>query len=633
MANPSAQTWCSDTLHSLLGCSDSALASYLTSIASTASSHRKILSILKEGDVNPIQATNGIDKERILDKFARDLFHKCNNNKRGGSTSSAGTSARTSGNRKSSSSNEIDKKKKKSNADWIKSAAAYDLIDNDGDEYGYGNNNYNATKVEGDASIAIVSKASASTASSKPLHEIKIKQKDKRKKKSKTYNDNYDDEVNYDDYDNGNNKSSKSSKRRNKHDEKDMKRKSREDKKRRRRRTKLSSSSSDEDDGHRDSVDVRRKYENEVEQRRINRDRKKRTRSYSYSDGEDNSDKEEPGYDEIVVDDGDGDDLTPEQRAEKEREQDLKERDEFAKRLLEKDGRRNDPKNADDSNEKSEKMKKRVEMEQRLARGEEVVDEATGSTITLKSLREESRRAYLKQRTERELKLLEQELQDEEEMFDEDKLTEKEKKRIELRRQILQMARQDKGKKDQGEDDGFYRLPDEYEEQEGRTKAEKDNALLKSRYVEEKVEKTEQQLWEESQVQKAMVGGHRTKRGKLNDQKQYDLVFDDQIDFVMTDERKGYDQRKKKGKRSKRRNRSDESDASMSSQSEGQSEIVETKPLTAHEKILIGRKKLPVYPYREEFLSAVRDQKVLILVGEVSRSNMHTYMKYMYIYI
>ena len=42
----------------------------------------------------------------------------------------------------------------------------------------------------------------------------------------------------------------------------------------------------------------------------------------------------------------------------------------------------------------------------------------------------------------------------------------------------------------------------------------------------------------------------------------------------------------------------------------------EQKPLTAHEEILQLRKRLPVYPYREEFLEAVRDNKILIIVGE-----------------
>jgi pre-mRNA-splicing factor ATP-dependent RNA helicase DHX16 len=40
------------------------------------------------------------------------------------------------------------------------------------------------------------------------------------------------------------------------------------------------------------------------------------------------------------------------------------------------------------------------------------------------------------------------------------------------------------------------------------------------------------------------------------------------------------------------------------------------KLLTEHELILEGRKKLPVYTYRDEFLAAVRSNKVLIVVGE-----------------
>ena len=42
----------------------------------------------------------------------------------------------------------------------------------------------------------------------------------------------------------------------------------------------------------------------------------------------------------------------------------------------------------------------------------------------------------------------------------------------------------------------------------------------------------------------------------------------------------------------------------------------EEKSLTAHEKIVIGRKRLPIYAYREEFLEAVRDNKIIVVVGE-----------------
>ncbi|GMH85403.1 hypothetical protein TL16_g10218 [Triparma laevis f. inornata] len=38
--------------------------------------------------------------------------------------------------------------------------------------------------------------------------------------------------------------------------------------------------------------------------------------------------------------------------------------------------------------------------------------------------------------------------------------------------------------------------------------------------------------------------------------------------------------------------------------------------MSEYEKIQITRKNLPVFAYREEFLSAVKEHQVLILVGE-----------------
>jgi len=579
-SKPAAETWCSDTLHNILGCSDTALAGYLTSVASSVSSHHKILSILHEGEVQPIHAKSEKDKERILKEFALELFQRCHPNY------SSSSKAENSKARKRSKLDTASLEKK-SNADWIKKAGNYDLIADD-----------NENNERGEYSVKTQSVSlSTSTKNTeiKPVQEIEIKSRsDKSRKKSrKDHNVDFNEKTNDND-DNASNGHERS---------KDSKRRSR--RRRRRRRAELSSSSSEEDNN--DFVDIRRKYDTEVEQRRVERYEKKSRISNNVSPT--NSDNE---IDEKEVTEEKEEE--PEERAERERQQDLKERDEFAKRLLERDQRKTKSgKDNDNNNDKQENLAKRLEMEKRLARGETVIDEGTGSSINLKNLREESRRAYLKQRTERELKLLERELADEEEMFDQEKLTDKERKRIELRKQILEMARDDKIKKNRSENDGFYRLPDEYEEQEGRTKAEKDNALLKSRYVEEKVEKSEQQLWEESQVQKATVSGMRSKKGKEKDEKEYDFVFEDQIDFVMTDKRKGYDERDKKKRRSRKRSESESS--SMSSDNESEKNLV-VKSLTAHEKLLEGRKKLPVFPYREEFLSAVKDHQVLILVGE-----------------
>jgi pre-mRNA-splicing factor ATP-dependent RNA helicase DHX16 len=321
--------------------------------------------------------------------------------------------------------------------------------------------------------------------------------------------------------------------------------------------------------------------------------------------------------------------LTEEERAEIERERDLRERDEFAARLAERDKAKSkslDERGPEGKNDAQEIARRREEYERRLARGEEVVDEATGKVLTLDRLREESRRAYLKKREERELTLLEKSLEDEKELFGEsgEGLTEKERERIRLGREILKMAkgRGKTGGDDEDENDGFYRLPDEYEEKEG-TKAEKDQALLSSRYVEEKGEKSEQQLWEEEQTARAagMAGGKKGKKGE----KKYDLVFEDQIDFVMTGTSAGYDKRDKKHL-PRGDSRGDESDSSDSSRSRSRSpstaraerskKILESLPLSHREKMLEGRKKLPIYPYREELLAAIKDHQVLIVVAE-----------------
>ena len=82
----------------------------------------------------------------------------------------------------------------------------------------------------------------------------------------------------------------------------------------------------------------------------------------------------------------------------------------------------------------------------------------------------------------------------------------------------------------------------------------------------------------------------------------------------MTDKKSGYDNRKKK-KRSDNRDRNENSFTSDASTAFEEKKVA-TKPLTKHEKILEGRKKLPVYPYRDEFLAAVKDHQILILVGE-----------------
>ncbi|OEU20372.1 putative ATP-dependent RNA helicase [Fragilariopsis cylindrus CCMP1102] len=260
-----------------------------------------------------------------------------------------------------------------------------------------------------------------------------------------------------------------------------------------------------------------------------------------------------------------------------EREKDKRERDEFVQRMLDRDQNKTRQKSND-----------------------ETVVADDGEEMNLDRLRTESRRVYLKKRQEREVTLLKQSLEDEEELFRNQKLSTTERKRIELGRKIIKMVEKNENE-DENQDDGFYRLPDEYDEKD--TKDAQDQARLSSRYVEDKREKSEQELWEESQTRKADI---THKKKKPSNEKQYDLVFEDQIDFVMQETTKGYDKRDKKHSKVKEMIKKEDED----------DKLVALKPITEHEKILAGRKKLPVFPYREEFLAAVKDHQILVLVGE-----------------
>ena len=106
--------------------------------------------------------------------------------------------------------------------------------------------------------------------------------------------------------------------------------------------------------------------------------------------------------------------LTAQEQAELEREKDLQEREEFVQRMMDRDKAKTKNK---DKQEPDDVHMERLDVEARLTRGETVIDEASSTAFTLDKLREQSRRAYLKKREERELNLLQQSLQDEEELF------------------------------------------------------------------------------------------------------------------------------------------------------------------------------------------------------------------------
>lgn len=606
----SAKNWCSDHLHELLGFADSALSGFLVDVASSSSHQKKksrdndgvqrVLRTLREGGVN-------VDEDRLL-KFATELCQRCGAGDSSSKPTSTSVAAATS-----SASATITASRTATNAEMIKRAADYSLMDMEEPQL-----NLPLKPIKDEK------KSSNNGRAASIVSESKSKDTNRKSSSSRTKGE-----------------KSRETSRDADNDRKESKKIERGE---RRRRKYSSSSSSSEGEGVIDDQQL-------FEQRERRRDelRQKRSSNKRGTDGDDEQGRTEKDLSK----------LTPEERAEIERERDIRERDEFAKRLTEKDKQKHrsklDRRNDDDDDgsddngdrrenegqKRMERLRKREERDRRLARGEEVIlgdsdDDEYGTSkkkktaISINDMRTESRRAYLQKRTKRELELLERELADEEELIAKvggvHTLTAEEKKELQLKREILRMAREHGHVEDDEAEaakkpDGFYRLPDEFdgdqEEHRGKTRAQRGEELLTSRYVEPKQEKSEQQLWEEGQTQMAAGLGRHKKRHKEegdDDENKYDFVFEEQqIDFVCMDTKKGYDHRNKNKQRHPSKQYEEEGEDEERPEEE---RALEIRPATKHEKILAGRKELPVYPYREDFLSALQDHQVLILVGE-----------------
>eukprot|EP01040_Poterioochromonas_malhamensis_P002884 gene2884-3068_t len=328
---------------------------------------------------------------------------------------------------------------------------------------------------------------------------------------------------------------------------------------------------------------------------------------------------------------------------------DIAERDAFVTRLLERDEQRTKKLNRKGEEDILEGQLSAEQLHILATKGAGGLSGPTvgNSSLTMSAieqLREISRQQYLEKREKKELELLEKSIKDEEYLFSQEHLTKEEKKRLKLNKKILKFA------SDQyrfNYNDNNYHLPSSYEDYDtGYIDKKKKESVLTSRYVEEIQPKTEQELWEEKQMALSRVtfgskeqssSKHhkkhkkdkhskkhkkhkKSKDGKKDnssssssedeEQKQYDLIFDDQIEFITSEMIKNtlpLEQKKDNGEAESKE---------LVIKSEETRAIIEQQRLTEHEKILIGRKKLPIFTYREEFLTAVRDNKVLILVGE-----------------
>lgn len=277
------------------------------------------------------------------------------------------------------------------------------------------------------------------------------------------------------------------------------------------------------------------------------------------------------------------------QRRERERLEDLEDRDAFAERVRERDRART-------KRIVEDRSSKNVGAAAEAAQRRQLADDAEARKLALPSLRQHSRQEYLTKREIQQIELLRQEIADDEALFSGMKISKREKKELEHKKELLKLVEERLKLNEQQEG---YQLPEDYLTEQGKIdKKKKENALYK-RYEETKPKDdqfvTDVDQWEAHQTQNSTF--HTGSMDKRELQDDYEYVFDESqtIQFIM-------DARP--------------SELTPMSAAEkllrGQIEAAEKKARTIEET----RKSLPIYAYKEELIAAIKEHQVLIVVAE-----------------
>lgn len=270
-------------------------------------------------------------------------------------------------------------------------------------------------------------------------------------------------------------------------------------------------------------------------------------------------------------------------------DKDLKERDEFAQRLKQKD---------------AEKTKKLVEDRSSTKEGKEVArrralaEDAAAREAAMPDLRLRSRQEYLKKREAEKIALLrKQVIEESEELRSNPDLTRREKDDFAKNRELLRIA-EERMRIDDYRDG--YTMPEDYITEKGKIDRKKKEEALYKRYVdrdEHGQERfvTEQEEWEREQTTKAKAQIAQKERV---DEGNYEYVFDDaqKINFIMDTRLEGEGKALSKEQRFLQE----------------QLRAAETKAASIEDT----RKGLPINSFREQLLDAISKYQVLIIVGE-----------------
>lgn len=266
--------------------------------------------------------------------------------------------------------------------------------------------------------------------------------------------------------------------------------------------------------------------------------------------------------------------------AESDTERDIAERDAFAKRLKERESGKTKTEG------RAEKERKRL------------ADDLASSRAAMPDLRERSRQDYLKKRETERLALLRKQVAEETaELNSGVRLSERERAEFAKNREILRLAEERLRIDDHR--DGYY-MPEDYITEKGKIDRKKKEDALYKRYVDRDEygqEKfvTEHEEWEREQTQKAKAQINRAEREYEGD---YAPVLDPEqyIQWNLGSTMAGEGKTLTKEQRFL----------------DAQIEAAEKKALSIQET----RKSLPIYKYRDEFIAAIDQYQILVLVGE-----------------
>uniref|UniRef100_A0A182SZZ8 Helicase ATP-binding domain-containing protein n=1 Tax=Anopheles maculatus TaxID=74869 RepID=A0A182SZZ8_9DIPT len=267
-----------------------------------------------------------------------------------------------------------------------------------------------------------------------------------------------------------------------------------------------------------------------------------------------------------------------------ERRRDLKERDEFAKRLKQRDEGQTRNVASSSGNRGYADAAKRLKLE------------TEDREKLLPQLRVQSRRQYLEKRKEDKVAELEADIRDDEYLFPDAEITERERRDREYKKNLLQIAKEHE-KARELERVQRYRMPKDVKKGETEEYVEVDER--------ERMPHSEQKKWEAEQLASAVYKfGSKDAKERAAQQEEYELLLDEQIDFIQALQMGG------------------------TKEKDGKAEIseAEKKKMTIEET----QKSLPIYPFKEDLIAAINEHQILIIEGETGSGKTTQIPQYLY---